>query len=102
MEWLVNKEKKKKKLNIKASNGYFSKKKEEYSKSQIAVVKELAALPQEDWIVDDIERNTYKVTTQLITTLNQWQANYVSPTIQYQATEEDMAKIAELKAKGLI
>ena len=102
VEWLGNKVPFEKKLNIKASNGYFSKKKEEYSKSQIAVVKELAALPQEDWIVDDIERNTYKVTTQLITTLNQWQANYVSPTPKYQATEEDLAKIAELKAKGLI
>lgn len=102
VEWLGNKVPFEKKLNIKASNGYFSKKKEEYSKSQIAVVKELAALPQEDWILDDIERNTYRVTSQLITTLNQWQESYVSPTPQYQATEEDLAKIAELKAKGLI
>lgn len=42
IEWIGNKIPFEKKLNIKASNEYFSKKKEEYRKSQIAVAQDLA------------------------------------------------------------
>jgi hypothetical protein len=44
------------KLNIQAGNDYFGKKKEKYSESNIANVKELSKLKQNDWNKIDIER----------------------------------------------
>lgn len=43
------------KLNIQAGNGYFGKKKEKYSQSEISIVKELGNLKQNDWVKKDIE-----------------------------------------------
>jgi hypothetical protein len=45
-----------KKLNIQAGNGYFGKKKDKYKTSKIAVVKDLANYPKNDWTKDDIEK----------------------------------------------
>ena len=102
IEWIGNKVPFEKKLNIKASNGYFRKKKEYYRKSKIAVAKALNDKPQDDWKMEDIEDNTYSVKEMLINKLNKWNNDYVVSTHKYQATAEDLAKIAELKEKGLI
>ncbi len=44
-----------KKLNILAGNGYFGKKKNRYSTSEIAVVQKLSSYPKNDWVKEDIE-----------------------------------------------
>ena len=102
IEWIGNKVPFEKKLNIKASNGYFSKKKEYYSKSNVAVTKELSQKTQTDWVLDDIEQNSYQVVEMLNKKLDEWINNYTASSTKYQATAEDLAKIAELKKKGLI
>lgn len=45
-----------KKLNILAGNGYFGKKQEKYSKSDIAIVKDLGSYKKADWEKADIEK----------------------------------------------
>lgn len=45
-----------KRLNIQAGNNYFGLKKSKYETSDIAAVKALASLPQNDWLKDDIEK----------------------------------------------
>lgn len=45
-----------KKLNIQAGNGYFGRKKVKYLESNIAVVKELGMLRQNDWVKKDIQK----------------------------------------------
>lgn len=49
-----------KKLNIQAGNGYFGVKKEKYSRSDIAIVKDLSNYPKEDWLKLDIEEREKK------------------------------------------
>ncbi|WP_300795191.1 HNH endonuclease family protein [Helicobacter sp. UBA3407] len=44
-----------KKLNIKASNGYFDDKKVEYEKSKFLEAQDLAKYPKNDWLKEDIE-----------------------------------------------
>ena len=44
-----------KRLNIQAGNGYFGKKKEKYSRSEIALVRTLGNYPKSDWVKQDIE-----------------------------------------------
>lgn len=43
-----------KKLNIKASNGYFDEKKEKYKESRFLEVKALSEYPKNDWLKEDI------------------------------------------------
>ena len=45
-----------KKLNIQAGNNYFGKKKEKYTKSKIADIKELSKRLSDDWVKEDIEK----------------------------------------------
>ncbi len=44
-----------KKLNIQAGNGYFGIKKQKYKDSEIAIARELANYPKNDWVKTDIE-----------------------------------------------
>ncbi|WP_298499798.1 DUF262 domain-containing protein [uncultured Algibacter sp.] len=55
-----------KKLNIQAGNGYFGVKKAKYELSKIAVIKELAAISQNDWVKNDIEKRESKFISDLI------------------------------------
>lgn len=102
IEWIGNKVPFEKKLNIKASNEYFKKKKEYYSKSNVAVTKELSQKNQTDWYLEDIEQNSYQVVEMINKKLDEWKNDYAVSSTKYQATAEDLAKIAELKKKGLI
>ena len=45
-----------KKLNIQAGNGYFGIKKNRYSESNIATIKDLSTYPSQDWVKEDIEK----------------------------------------------
>ncbi|MDT9694138.1 DUF1524 domain-containing protein, partial [Streptomyces sp. P9(2023)] len=63
-----------KKLNIIASNGYFAKKKENYSKSEIGVLLELAKV-NNTWGLDDIRERDIRISDEFIELLNDWGLN---------------------------
>lgn len=63
-----------KKLNIQAGNGYFSRKKGNYSKSGIFEVNGLANKGQEDWLKEDIEVRKKEI----IDRINSFFQNYVA------------------------
>ena len=60
--------------NIRASNGFFAKKKEQYKTSAIQVVKDLCAYNQ--WTLSEIEDRNAHVVDTLIDTLKTWIAEY--------------------------
>lgn len=60
LEHLGNKLPLEKKLNISASNNYFSKKKEKYQTSNIAIIKKLGNSCLEEWNLDNISTNDKK------------------------------------------
>lgn len=55
-----------KKLNIQAGNGYFGVKKAKYELSNIAVIKDLASMSQNDWVKSDIKNREAKFINDLI------------------------------------
>lgn len=50
-----------KKLNIKATNGYFDDKKVEYAKSKFLEAQDLAKYPKNDWLKEDIEARNEEI-----------------------------------------
>lgn len=93
-----------KKLNIVAGNGYFGKKKKEYSVSKIAITKTLGTSDVSDWNMDSIMKRDIRVSDEIIKTLNRWNNEYlnvpVEATIADEPSEEDLACIEEFKKKG--
>lgn len=61
-----------KKLNIVASNGYFSKKQEHYKKSKIAITKEMSNTKIKDWKLEEIKKNNSKIIEEIIKTFELW------------------------------
>ena len=61
-----------KKLNIVASNGYFSKKQEHYKKSKIAITKEMSNTTIKDWKLEEIKKNNSKIIDEIINTFKLW------------------------------
>lgn len=55
-----------KKLNIQAGNGYFGIKKDKYSVSSIATVKELSKYEKDDWLKEDIELREERLKIKLL------------------------------------
>ena len=74
-----------KKLNIIASNGYFAKKKESYSKSEIGVLLELAKV-NNTWGLDDIRERDIRISDEFIELLNDWGLNESEPHIEEMLT----------------
>ena len=102
IEHIGNKTPFEKKLNIKASNNYFNEKKKEYKQSKIAITKEMSEFPHE-WQLEDIEERDIRISDAIIKLFNKWDNEYKNITeIKAIPTEEDLAKIAEFKAKGFI
>ncbi|MDE6558110.1 MAG: DUF262 domain-containing HNH endonuclease family protein [Clostridia bacterium] len=104
IEHLGNKLPFEKTLNIIAGNGYFTRKKKEYSESKIAVTYEMSTSAKTDWSLDDIVGRDLLVTQAIVGILNKWGKDYsdaenVSPT---QPTEEQLEQIAEFKKMGWI
>lgn len=64
-----------KRLNIVASNGYFGKKREQYMKSNIAVVKDFGD-KQTEWSLDDIVRRDQKISDLVINKIKDGIRNY--------------------------
>lgn len=63
-----------KKLNIKASNGYFERKKEEYEKSKIAISRKIAN-DYSDFLPDDIIKRNDRIVQLIKDKFNEWLSN---------------------------
>lgn len=104
IEYLGNKIPFEKKLNIQAGNGYFTKKQEEYAKSNIAVAKELSDNTlYKDWNLDDITKRGFIVSEEIKSTLEQWSNDYkMGRNNISEPSKEELEQIAIFKAKGWI
>ncbi len=93
-----------KKLNIVASNEYFSKKKDFYKKSNIAIVKQLSTLSCTDWKLEQIYERNVAVGNQLLNIFKQWDRGYAAKnkTGSNEPTAEELKMIEEFKKKGFI
>lgn len=103
LEHLGNKLPLEKKLNISASNNYFSKKKEKYQTSNIAIIKKLGNSCLEEWNLDNISTNDKKVCGIVKNILKKWVDDYgykdkSKPT----PTAEEIEMIKKLREKGHI
>lgn len=106
LEHLGNKLPLEKALNISASNNYFSKKKDAYRASKIAICKKLGGSSLDDWDLDNIGKNDTKVCSIIKGIFKKWVDEY-EPILSDEAdqpiaTEDDLAMIEYLKNKGLI
>ncbi len=67
-----------KKLNIVAGNGYFGKKKKEYSLSKIAVTKHMGELNIQQWDMDSIIKRDIRISDQIMAVLSKWNSDYLN------------------------
>lgn len=95
-----------KKLNIVAGNGYFGKKKKEYTASKIAITKAMGTSDVADWNMDSIMKRDIRVSDEIIKILNRWNNEYLNIQVEEseaeEPSEEDLARIEEFKKKGWI
>ena len=76
IEHLGNKTPFEKKLNIIATNNYFSKKKILYLNSEIKMTKEIGELKSNKWNLDDIIERDIRMTDKIISILKLWNKEY--------------------------
>ena len=104
VECIGNKIPLEKRLNIQASNGFFSKKQDYYRKSKIAVAKSLAEF-HGDWTIDNIDERNIRLSDAFIELMDDWDKNYQTSDKKPETnepSEEDKAMIEYLKSKNLI
>lgn len=65
-----------KKLNIKASNDYFAKKKELYKKSSIEIVKNMGAKTTNKWNISEIIKRDGEIQTRIVEIFTEWEKDY--------------------------
>lgn len=106
LEHLGNKLPLEKALNISASNNYFSKKKDAYKASKIAICQKLGGSSLDDWDLDNIDKNDTKVCSIIKGLFKKWTDEYEPTAYDDEVvpvpTEEELAMIEHLKSKGLI
>ncbi len=105
IEHIGNKIPLEKKLNIKASNGYFSRKKEEYLKSQITITRNMGNSNSQDWNLEDIQDRDGEISSTVVSILATWNREYDaedSPNSPSTPSKEDLAKIEDFKRNGWI
>lgn len=94
-----------KKLNIVAGNGYFGKKKKEYTASKITITKEMGTSEIVEWNIDSIMKRDIRVSDSIMALLTKWNDDYLHTSMnvtEEMPTEEDLARIEEFKKKGWI
>lgn len=104
LEHLGNKLPLEKPRNIRASNNYYDKKREQYKASDIAIVKAFADESRATWSLDDIDDRDKFVVNELTTLFDKWISDYdVKPEhIQIPTiTPEQEEMIRKLKEAGL-
>lgn len=104
IEHLGNKLPFEKRLNIIAGNGYFAKKKKEYSESKIVITQEMSKTAKVDWSLDEIVERDVKITDTIVTILNNWGNDYLNGIniSSAQPSAEQLAQIEEYKRNGWI
>ncbi len=103
IEHLGNKIPLEKKLNIEAGNGYFGRKKENYQKSNIQLVKKMGQIPAEDFTLEDIDARDEEIANMIQNLFLKWSEEYDlqnSLKVSNKPSEEDLKKIEEFRAKG--
>ncbi len=111
VECIGNKISLEKKLNIQASNGFFSKKQEFYKKSEVVMANKLADMAG-DWKIDNIDEQNIRIADAFTKLMNDWGNCYVPEEIESgkihiepetnEPTEEEKAMIEYLRKKNLI
>ena len=95
-----------KKLNIVAGNGYFSKKKKEYTLSKIAITNTMGTSEVMDWNLDSIMKRDLRISDEMAKIFARWNGEYLNFPIDKEKaevpSEEDLAQIEEFKRKGWI
>lgn len=105
LEHLGNKLPLEKSLNIRASNGYFDKKKDQYKESEIAVAKEFGESSRVSWVPTDIDARDKELSEQLTSLFKKWVEDYKPKLKDPQKpvpTPEQLEQIRQLRAAGLI
>lgn len=95
-----------KKLNIVAGNGYFSKKKKEYTLSKIAITNTMGTSEVIDWNLDSIMKRDLRISDEMAKIFARWNSEYLNFPIDKEKaevpSEEDLDQIEEFKRKGWI
>ena len=95
-----------KKLNIVAGNGYFSKKKKEYTLSKIAITNTMGTSEVMDWNLDSIMKRDLRISDEMAKIFARWNSEYLNFPIDKEKaevpSEEDLDQIEEFKRKGWI
>ena len=100
IEHLGNKIPFEKRLNIVASNGYFTKKKESYEKSNISIVQELSQFHLTDWKLEQIRERDIRISDRIMDVFDDWISNPVNSE-NVGLSEEELKAIELIKDKGL-
>ena len=87
-----------KRLNIIASNGYFSKKQEQYVKSNIAIAKAMSNSNIKDWKLEEIRERNIRIIDEVIDTFNSWDSSVSENNV---LSNEEIEAIKLIKNKGL-
>lgn len=87
-----------KRLNIIASNGYFSKKQEQYVKSNIAIAKAMSNSNIKDWKLEEIRERNIRIIDEVIDTFNSWDSSVSDNSV---LSNEEIEAIKLIKNKGL-
>ena len=87
-----------KRLNIIASNGYFSKKQEQYVKSNIAIAKAMSNSNIKDWKLEEIRERNIRIIDEVIDTFNSWDSSASDNNV---LSNEEIEAIKLIKSKGL-
>ncbi|MBD5207701.1 MAG: HNH endonuclease, partial [Bacteroidales bacterium] len=104
-EHLGNKLPLEKSLNIKASNGYFDKKKDQYTESKIEVTREFGKSACSDWLPTDIADRDKQISEQLTSLFKKWVTDYESinyTSVKPVPTPEQEEMLRQLRAAGII
>ena len=87
-----------KRLNIIASNGYFSKKQEQYVKSNIAIAKAMSNSNIKDWKLEEIRERNIRIIDEVIDTFNSLDSSVSDNNV---LSNEEIEAIKLIKNKGL-
>lgn len=89
-----------KRLNVIASNGYFTKKQEQYGKSNILIAKAMSNSSIKDWKLEEIRERNIRIIDEVIDIFNSWNSG-VSDDKHNVLSNEEIAAIELVKNKGL-
>ena len=105
LEHIGNKIPLEKPMNIRASNNYFDRKKEQYSKSAIAITQDFGKSNRVNWIPTDIKLRDKEITDQLTRLFAKWVDEYETtpvPEVKPVPTPEQLEQIRQLRELGFI